>query len=239
MDTPEPDSNLEALSTAALHARLALTDWEHDTEFIRHEQVFRLFRRANDSGDRARAGQLLAALSRRLLGLSKGFAVQDAMEAVMVGFDRASDGGPAWQAVRQQFRGRGFDLPMRLISEESPFYLLQAAYSAKLGRPVACRLPNLIGLANNLFQRHKSTLWVFSVLMHHYQRGAIFRANGDIARWRKRRDEYRRGWREGAPEFAPDRQFDRLLAFLFPGAAPALARPPAEAERVRLSRRAG
>ena len=165
--------------------------------------------------------------------------LRDAMEAVMVGFDRASDGGPAWQAVRQQFRERGFDLPMRLISEESPFYLLQAAYSAKLGRPVACRLPHLIGLANNLFQRHKSTLWVFSVLMQHYQRGAIFRANGDIARWRKRRDEYRRGWREGAPEFAPDRQFDRLLAFLFPGAAPALARSPAEAERVRLSRRAG
>lgn len=76
MDTPEPDSNLEALSTAALNTRLALTDWEHDTEFIRHEQVFRLFRRANDSGDRARAGQLLAALSRRLLGLSKGFAIQ-------------------------------------------------------------------------------------------------------------------------------------------------------------------
>lgn len=76
MDTPEPDSTLEALSTVALHARLALTDWEHDTEFIRHEQVFRLFRRANASGDSARAGQLLGALSRRLLGLSKGFAVK-------------------------------------------------------------------------------------------------------------------------------------------------------------------
>ncbi|MBD8524359.1 RNA polymerase sigma factor [Pseudomarimonas arenosa] len=76
MDTPEPDSTLEALSSTALNARLALTDWENDTEFVKHEQVFRLFRRANDSGDRARAGQLSAALSRRLLRLSKGFAVQ-------------------------------------------------------------------------------------------------------------------------------------------------------------------
>lgn len=74
MDIPEPDSNLEALPTAALHARLAVTDWEHDTEYIKNEQVFRLFRRANESGDRARAGYLSAALSRRLLGLAKGFA---------------------------------------------------------------------------------------------------------------------------------------------------------------------
>lgn len=160
--------------------------------------------------------------------------LRDAMEAAMVGYERTSDGGPAWQTVRQQFRERGFDLPMYLSHEGSPFYLLQAAYSAKLGRPVACRLPNLIGLANNLFQRHKATLWVFSVLMQHYKREAIFRANGDIARWCKRRDEYRRGWLEGAPEYAPDRQFDRLLAFLFPDAAPALARSPSEVERARL-----
>lgn len=76
MDTAEPDSNLEALPTAALHTRLALTDWERDTEYIPNEQVFRLFRRAKESGNRARAGHLLSALSRRLLGLAKGFAVQ-------------------------------------------------------------------------------------------------------------------------------------------------------------------
>lgn len=74
MDTPELDSTLEALPSAVLHARLALTDWEHDTEFIRHEQVFRLFRRVKESGDRACAGHLSAALSRRLLSLAKGFA---------------------------------------------------------------------------------------------------------------------------------------------------------------------
>lgn len=76
MDTAEPDSILETLPTAALHARLALTDWQHDAEFIPHEQVFRLLRRAKDGGDRSRVGQLSAALSRRLLGLSKGFAVR-------------------------------------------------------------------------------------------------------------------------------------------------------------------
>lgn len=76
MDTAEPDSTLEALPTAALHARLALADWEHDAEFIPHEQVYRLFRRAKEGGDRARAGQFSAALCKRLLGLAKGFAVR-------------------------------------------------------------------------------------------------------------------------------------------------------------------
>lgn len=76
MDTPAPDSTLEALPAAALHARLALTNWERDEEYIPNEQVFRLFRRAKESCDRMRAGQLSAALSRRLLGLSKGFAVR-------------------------------------------------------------------------------------------------------------------------------------------------------------------
>lgn len=164
--------------------------------------------------------------------------LRESMEAAVVTFERAGDGGPTWQALRRRFFRRGFELPLHLLSDPSPFYLLQAAYSAKAGRPVACGLPNLISLANNLFQRHKSALWVFTVLLTHFQQEAVFRANGDITRWKKRRGEYRKGWLDGAPEYAPDRRFDSLLAFLFPDAAPALGRAPAEVERARLRREA-
>lgn len=172
----------------------------------------------------------------RQLAANQDRQLRDAMEDAIVGFERADDGGAVWQDVRRRFAARGFELPSRLLSDSSPFYLLQAAYSAKVGRPVACNLPNLISLANNLFQRHKSTLWVFTVLLSHFRQETVFSANGDIDRWKQRRDQYRKGWLDNDPAFAPDRRFDSLLAVLFPDAAPALARSPAEVERARLAR---
>ena len=159
--------------------------------------------------------------------------LRDLLEKAVVGFDRGADGNADWQAVRREFRQRGFVLPNRLVEEGGPFYLLQAAYSAKAGQPVACGFKNLIGLANNLFLRHKSVLWVWSVMMTHYSRERLFAANGDMAGWRMRRDEYRRGWLERQAAYAPDRRHDLLLAFLFPDAAEALAQDPAHVEAAR------
>lgn len=135
MDTPEPDSNLETLPCAALYARLALTDWEHDTEYIPNEQVFRLFRRANESGDRARAGQLLASLSKRLLGLSKGFAVRSGIYPRNIDdlnraaeeisqfvweclVTRPKDAEYAEKYFGQLFKRRALDLQRRLLAKK-------------------------------------------------------------------------------------------------------------------------
>ena len=76
MYTREPDAAVEALDDRALLARLARTDWEHDPLFIPDEQVFRMFRRARDAENTSRAGILSRVLSRRMLGLAKGFAVR-------------------------------------------------------------------------------------------------------------------------------------------------------------------
>lgn len=159
--------------------------------------------------------------------LSHDQALRDGLETVLLGFRRGEDGGPDWQPLRARLAKRGFELPMRLTQDDSPFYLLQAAYSAKCGRRVGTQLPNLISLANNLFQRHKSALWVWSVMMTHYRREKEFRAHGDMPAWAVGRDAYRRGWRERDPAYAPDRRFDWLLAFLFPEAADALRQDPA------------
>lgn len=131
----------------------------------------------------------------------------------------------------------GFELPPRLYGGDGLFYLLQAAYSAKHGKPVASGLPNLMGLAHSLFDRHKEALWVFSVMLGHFSRSRNLTANGNIIAWKKKRDQYRAGWRKGDAMFAPNRRYDDLLAFLFPDAAERLKQSPgvAEAQRRKIS----
>ena len=61
----------------------------------------------------------------------------------------------SWDKVRDRFGRRGFDLPDHFYYNDGLFPILQAAYSAKEGRPVACRQTHLIQLANTLFNSHK------------------------------------------------------------------------------------
>lgn len=54
----------------------------------------------------------------------------------MLRFRRGEGGGPGCQELCARYSEHGFELPMRLAQESSPFYLLQVAYWAKCGRPV-------------------------------------------------------------------------------------------------------
>ncbi|MCS4280776.1 DUF6035 family protein [Stenotrophomonas rhizophila] len=166
-------------------------------------------------------------------------ALREAMEAAVVGFARQTDGSPQWLTLRRRFKEVGLELPQALYGGDGPFYHLQAAYSAKHGKPVACRLPNLMGLAHNLFDRHKSALWAFSVMLGHFNRTTDFAANGNVEGWKKKRDLYREGWDRGDDLYAPDRRYDDLLAFLFPDAAESLRRSPGLVERLRRQRSSG
>lgn len=162
--------------------------------------------------------------------------LRDALEAAVLNFSLADDGNDEWLGLRRRFRERGFDLPERLYYDEGPFYLLQAAYSAKHGKPVACRIANLMGLAQSLFNRHKDTLWTFSVMLGHFNRARELTANGNLDGWKKKRDEYREGWFRGDPTFEPNRRYDDLLSFLFPDATQALRKSPGQSEALRRRR---
>ena len=163
-------------------------------------------------------------------------ALRDAMEAHMVAFRLDGDDAAAWSRLRQRFARRGFTLPQRLYVAQGVFYLLQAAYSAKRGEPVATSVPNLMSVANNLFSRHKEVLWVFTVLLGHYNHGSTLIANGNKEAWLKKRDRYRQAWLDEDPEFEPDGSYDDLLAFLFPEAAEMLRASPASEEVQRRAR---
>ncbi|MBX3710392.1 MAG: hypothetical protein KF800_00300 [Lysobacter sp.] len=187
------------------------------------------------------AGELTAAHEKRERDRQQAIAAQDQalredLENAVLSFSKLNDGNAEWQALRGRFKVRGFELPEKLYSDAGPFYLLQAAYSAKHARPVACGIKNLMGLANSLFNLHKDTLWVLSVMLGHFDRRAALEANGDVNGWKKKRDQYREGWFQGDPAFEPNRRYDPLLAFLFPEAAEKLKRSAGQTERFRRQR---
>lgn len=155
--------------------------------------------------------------------------LRDELEALFATFSKSWERNKhRWSPLRAKFRRRGFQLPDEIYRGNGPFYLLMAAYSAKRGEVVACSLDNFISLANNLYDRHKEALWVFSVMMRHYRRAPEMHAHGDMQKWKKRRDTYQQAWKNGDPAFTPDHRFNDLLAFLFPDASSDLLSDPAD-----------
>jgi len=155
--------------------------------------------------------------------------LRDELESLFVEFPRNWEKNKhRWAPLRARFKRRGFQLPDEIFRSDGPFYLLMAAYSAKRGQVVASGLDNFMSLANNLYDRHKNALWVFSVMMKHYNRASEMRAHGSRKKWLKRRDAYQNAWKSHDAAFAPERRFDDLLAFLFPGAPEELTSDPAD-----------
>lgn len=159
------------------------------------------------------------------------------MEEFIVGYPNHVDNAYLWNSVRIAFRKRGFDLPEH-VKYDHVFPVLQAAYSAKFGRPVGCEQQYLIQLANTLYNSHKPALWVFSVMMSFYGRGTLLLERGDRRAWLKKVRKYHQAWIDGDPDFRPDQQSTDFLVFLFPEAEAALRQPPAEyvAQRRKLSK---
>ena len=187
------------------------------------------------------AGELTAAHEKRERDRQQAIAAQDQalredLENAVLSFSKLNDGNAEWQALRRRFKVRGFELPEKLYSDAGPFYLLQAAYSAKHGRPVACGIKNLMGLANSLFNLHKDTLWVFAVMLDHFGHGETMMDQGNKQLWLEKRNQCREGWFHGDPAFESNRRYDPLLAFLFPEAAEKLKRSAGQTERFRRQR---
>lgn len=160
-------------------------------------------------------------------------ALRALMEEFMRGFPNHVNNRDFWATVRARFHQRGFELPEH-VKYDPVFPVLQAAYSAKLGRPVGCDQTYLIQLANTLFNSHKPALWVFSAMMAHYDRGQLLLERGDRRAWLGKVKEYHQAWIDGQPEYVPNSRFTDLLVFLFPDAEAALREsPPAYVARKR------
>lgn len=153
-------------------------------------------------------------------------ALRDLMEEFMRVYPRYLNNDDIWSTIRAKFKTRGFSLPEH-VRFDPVFPMLQAAYSAKLGRPVGCGQGYLIELANTLFNSHKPALWVFSAMMFHYDRGALLLERGDRKAWADKVREYHQAWIDGDPAYLPSHRYQSLLEFLFPEAVEALREDPA------------
>ncbi|MBJ6984047.1 DUF6035 family protein [Luteimonas sp. MC1750] len=163
-------------------------------------------------------------------------ALRALMDEMIRGYPNHVDNNALWSVVRAKFGKRGFALPEHFRLDPI-FPLLQAAYSAVHGRPVGGSQTHLIELANTLYNSHKPALFVFSVMMGKYNRGAQLLARGDRAAWLEKVRTYHQAWADGAVEYAPATQYAPLLEFLFPSAREALAETPQSyVARVRAAR---
>ena len=154
-------------------------------------------------------------------------ALRNLMESFFRGFPNHLNNQELWGTVRARFQQRGFELPEH-VKFDPVFPVLQAAYSAKLGRPVGCDQLYLIQLANTLFNSHKPALFVFSTMMSHYDRGRLLLERGDRQAWLDKVKQYHQAWMDGDLDFLPSHRYTTMLVFLFPEAEAALRQAPVE-----------
>lgn len=133
-----------------------------------------------------------------------------------------------WTRLIHAFGKFGLDLPEQPSEMGGLRYLLQAAYSAKLEKPVGTRHRDLVKLGHHLFEQQPQTLWVFRLMLGAYDRAQhmVDHDPSPKRKWKNKSKDYKRGWLDGDLAVAPDRRFDALLVFLFPEIADNLVREP-------------
>ena len=97
-----------------------------------------------------------------------------------------------------------------------PFTLIQALYSAKVGKPVASNKKRLVEIAHNVATGSKHHLRWFSRALRHWQRGPQLKTEDRSGLWAKKVKACQRDEAVDPSAFAPDRTHQRLIEFLFP-----------------------
>lgn len=119
----------------------------------------------------------------------------------------------SWASFRTEFRLRGVSLP-RWPREASG--LLNALYTAKAGRVVGWDHPKFISAAHTVAGSHKRVLRAFRAALRAYGRADQIAAEDSEGRWARKVSGYKAKLAARDPEYERNRNFDSLIAFLFP-----------------------
>lgn len=131
-----------------------------------------------------------------------------------------------WSELLGRFRSRGLRLPVLPDDPKGPFHYLLAAYSARAGVPIGTRHDDLVKLAHYLEDQRKHTLWIFRLMLEAHDQKEIMRRHDTTGRWMSKVKRYRDAFRQGDPQYMPNREFDDFLCFLFPEISEKLAQEP-------------
>lgn len=180
----------------------------------------------NYDAEKARAEQALKHQQK----LAREQPLRDAFEAFFVAAARYEivydDVDAGWLPLVRAFRQLGLALPSKPLSFNGPRFYLQAAYSAKRGEPVGTDHADLVKLGHYLFDKRKETLWIFRLMLDAHGRREHMRNNDPTKKWADKVKRYRERMRQNDAAFLPDRDYDALLAFLFPEVADTLVKAP-------------
>jgi hypothetical protein len=120
-----------------------------------------------------------------------------------------------WRSLEREGRRRvGVRLPPHPLQE--PRVLLDALYSAKLGRPVGWRFDKLVEVARLVSQVHPHYLQALRRAFDAYGRGPQLLHEDASGRWRRQVRLYQEAMARRDPSFLPDDRFDDLVDALFP-----------------------
>lgn len=121
-----------------------------------------------------------------------------------------------WAWLRARFKERGLFLPFEPDNGGGPRMLLNAIYSAKVGRPVGWRFRKLIEVAHRIAGGHKDLLRAFRNALQVYGRGEQLLSEDKEGKWRKKVKGYLPLLASNSEKFEPEMRFDALVDFLFP-----------------------
>lgn len=152
--------------------------------------------------------------------------LRSAFKKFWLGKGTVNDG--EWLRLRSELAKRGVSLPRYMSDAHGLRPLLDNLYSAEAGKPVGgWGYSTLVQLAHHVFDRYKSHLWAFRLMLSAHGMGPVISQQDTTRNWRDNKvKHYLNAWKAGDSDFAPDRTYDRLLCILFPEIASDLVKEP-------------
>jgi hypothetical protein len=117
-----------------------------------------------------------------------------------------------WHSFKSEFRNENIYIPEYPGKVD---HLLNALYSAKLGKAVGWKYPKFISVAHKVADSHKDILQIFRVALLVYERAAQIKAEDNTGKWIKKSQEFRKQIHID-DRYKRDKIFDDLVLFLFP-----------------------
>lgn len=97
--------------------------------------------------------------------------------------------------------------------------LLNALYSAKLGRPIGYAHQKLIQVLHTIADYHKAVIVPLRAALRTYQQHSLVREQDTGHKWAKKVKEYKAALKAGDKAYERDKSLDPLTRFLFPDVA--------------------
>jgi hypothetical protein len=155
-------------------------------------------------------------LSRIYFADVEGDTFRHDFEAIWVGMESAKseEKAKSWANLRTQSVPDGIQIPE--LPGLMPHQLLDALYSAKVGRPVGTAHETLLQFAHHVYDKQREHFWAFVRVLKFYGRLEQLARDDKKGNWRHKLQLLKQGLSKGNPKFGPNLEHKALIRLLFP-----------------------